>query len=272
MASSKLIDGLQRHSFELEPAESPDPLFEFRKVNTQGTVALAAEAAAQGVRRFVFLSSIKVNGERTTGTPYTASDPPDPQDDYGLSKFEAEVGLHAVHETAGIEVTVVRTPLVYGPNVGGNFLRILGLAGSRMPLPLAAVRNRRTMVAVWNLVDLLMQAATLPEAAGALVLAGDSASPSTADLVRAMRIASGMKPRLFAVPVSLMTLAGRLTGRGDVVSRLVDSLEVEAGSSSNEWRWSPSMSFEDAIDCTVAWFQSRGAAPAERDASAYRNR
>jgi len=239
---------------------SDDPLLEFRKVNVAGTNALAVAAARQKVKRFVFLSSIKVNGERTDLHPFTVADIPDPQDDYGVSKFEAETELRELEAKTGIEVVIIRTPLVYGPNVGGNFVRILGLASSRVPLPFGSVRNRRTMISIWNLVDLLERAATEPEASGALLLAGDARSPSTAELVRTLRAATGRRPAVFAFPTALMTTVGRLTARSDVVNRLLDSLEVEAGSSSNSWRWTPRYSFEDGVSRTAEWFRTHHSA------------
>lgn len=233
---------------------SADPLAAFRSVNTAGTERLARAAAQQGVARLVFLSSIKVNGERTHGRPYTALDDPQPQDPYGLSKYEAEVALRRVERDLGIEVVIVRTPLVYGPHVGGNFVRLLALTRRGVPLPLASVRNRRTMVSVWNLVDLLEKSASDAEAAGALVLAGDAFSPSTAQLFRELSSAMGRKSRLFSFPPGLLHLAGRLTGQSAIIKRLTESLDVQAGSSSNGWAWVPPVQFAESIRRTVACY------------------
>ena len=236
--------------------QATDPMAEFRRVNTNGTERLARSASDQGVSRFVSLSSIKVNGEATHGTPYTAADEPKPDDPYGMSKYEAEVALRAVERESGLDVVIVRTPLVYGPNVGGNFVKLLMLARRGLPLPLASVRNRRTMTSIWNLTDLLERAASDPDASGALVLAGDNVSPSTADLVRALSSAMGKFPRVFPFPQWMLVFAGKITGRSAVVSRLTDSLEVETGSSSTQWEWKPPLSFEDGIKRTVAWYSA----------------
>jgi nucleoside-diphosphate-sugar epimerase len=233
---------------------SADPLEEFRRVNSLGTSSLAQAASGQGVDRFVFLSSIKVNGESTAGVPFTAHDHPAPVDPYGISKHEAEGFLRSIERESGLDVVVVRTPLVYGPNVGGNFVKLLSLADKNFPLPLGSISNRRTMTSVWNLVDLLEKASTTSGARGDLILAGDKFSPSTAQLSRQLSLAMGRPSRIFPFPLGLLRVGGRVTGRLAVVSRLTDSLEVKAGSSLTEWGWNPPHSFEDSIDRTVAWY------------------
>lgn len=231
-----------------------DPLSEFRRVNSLATAALAQAAAAQGVTRFVFLSSIKVNGESTAGKGYAASDVPEPVDPYGVSKHEAEVELRKIEQDTSLEVVIVRTPLVYGPGVKGNFAKTLSLVHAGLPLPVGGIRNRRTMVSVWNLVDLLEKCAVDPRAAGVLVLAGDAFSPSTPELFSQLSIAMGKTARVFPVPVALMRLAGRLTGRSAIVKRLTESLEVDPGSSSTEWAWQPPHEFADSILRTATWY------------------
>ncbi|TFD17776.1 NAD-dependent epimerase/dehydratase family protein [Cryobacterium sp. TMT2-23] len=233
---------------------SADPLSEFRRVNSLATAALARAAATQGVTRLVFLSSIKVNGESTSGRGFTALDRPAPNDPYGISKHEAEVALRGVERDSDLEIVIVRTPLVYGPGVKGNFAKMLSLVHVGVPLPLGALRNRRTMVSVWNLVDLLEKCSVDPRAAGALVLAGDAFSPSTPQLLREMTSAMGKKPRVFPLPLAFMRLGGRLTGKTAVVSRLTESLEVVAGSSSTDWAWKPPHAFADSILRTVTWY------------------
>jgi UDP-glucose 4-epimerase len=239
---------------------SEDPLEEFRRVNAQGAETLARAAAEQAVSRFVFLSSIKVNGEGTSGTPYTAHDEPDPADPYGLSKLEAEVALEGLHRETGLDVVIARTPLVYGPGVGGNFIKMLDLAARELPLPLARVRNRRTMTSIWNLVDLLERAASEPEAANALVLAGDGFSPSTPEMFREISSALGKKSRLFPFPVGMLKFAGAITGRSAVINRLVGSLEMETGSCSTAWVWRPVVSFQDSMRRTAHWYASEESA------------
>lgn len=234
--------------------DSVDPLGEFRLVNSAATLQLARSAAEQNVGRFVFLSSIKVNGESTEGVGFTAMDEANPQDPYGVSKWEAEQGLRRLERTTQMQVVIVRTPLVYGPGVRGNFLRSLRIASRAVPLPFKSVRNRRTLASVWNLTDLLARSASESGAAGALVLAGDERSPSTAELFQTLRSAMGVRTRLFAVSPRLLRILGRLTGKSDLIVRLVGSLEVQSGSSSNGWGWEPPYSFEESIKRTVDWY------------------
>ncbi len=237
--------------------KTDDPLTEYRRVNVHGTEALVTASIAQGVERFVFLSSVKVYGEETSNAPYVIFSETRPVDPYGVSKLEAENSLREAVIGTGMSFVIVRTPLVYGPRVGGNFKRIMKLADSGLPLPLVAVRNRRAMVSVWNLVHLLESAAIDSEAADATVLAGDGASTSTAHLVRTLRKAMGRPARLFWVPVGLLRLLGALVGQSSAVSRLVDSLEVEVGSDKSGWTWKPQTSFASGIERTVNWFMSQ---------------
>ncbi|WP_198416066.1 NAD-dependent epimerase/dehydratase family protein [Cryobacterium suzukii] len=243
-----------------------DPLSEFRRVNTAGTGALARAAAQQGVARLVFLSSIKVNGEGTSGKPYTAFDEPRPEDPYAISKHEAEMTLREVEHETGLDIVIVRSPLVYGPSVGGNFAKTLALARRGLPLPLGSVRNRRTMTSVWNLVDLLEKSASDISAAGALVLAGDQFSPSTAQLFREISTAMKKTSRLFPCPLALLRLAGRVTGRSAIIERLAESLEVQAGSSSTGWKWEPPFEFAASIRRTVAWYLGEERLSSRKDA------
>ena len=235
---------------------SADPLEEFRRVNAMGTERLARAAASQSVRRLVFLSTVKVNGEITGDVPFTANDVPHPQDPYGISKYEAEVALRAIAKETALDVVIVRTPLVYGPYVGGNFVKMLTLAHRGVPFPLGSVNNRRTMASVWNLVDLLEKASTDASAVGGLVLAGDAFSPSTAELSRQVSTAMGKKSRVFPFPLSLLRFSGRVAGKSAVISRLTDSLEVESGSSATLWTWIPPHTFAHSIERTVDWYLS----------------
>jgi nucleoside-diphosphate-sugar epimerase len=231
-----------------------EPLEEFRRVNAAGTRSLARDAVTAGVPRLVFLSSIKVNGESTTGRPFVADDNPRPEDPYGVSKLEAEVALREIEKERGLEIVIVRTPLVYGPGVGGNYVRMLALAKSGLPLPLASVRNARTMTSIWNLVDLLEKAVSDADAAGALVMAGDTESPSTPDLIRLQATAMGTRARLLPFPVSVMRFGARLLRKEDLVDRLVNSLRVDAGSSTTSWRWQPPMTLVDSLTRTAEWY------------------
>ncbi len=226
---------------------------DYRRVNTEGTRRLAEAAAIAGVRRFIFISSIKVLGEATSpGVPFRHDSRPDPIDPYGQSKWEAEQALWSISEQSGLQVAVIRPPLVYGPGVGANFLRLMRWIESGMPLPLASVSNLRSLVSVDNLVDLVAVCLTHPDAAGETFLASDGHDLSTPDLVAALGHAMGVHPRLWPAPVGLMRLAGRLTGRAGTVERLVQSLQVDIGHTCQHLGWTPPVSVEEGLARTVA--------------------
>ena len=204
-----------------------DALERYREVNARATLRLAQQAADAGVRRLVFLSSIKVNGERTAGTPFTGESAPRPVDPYGQSKLEAEVSLTDLARTSGLEVVILRSPVVYGPGAGGNIKRIAALVRRGLPLPLASVRNRRTMLSIRNLTTWVrgaVEASTVPESA---VLMGDPRPVSTPELIRSLAAGVGRRARLVPMPVALLRGAGALLGRGSEVARLVEDLEIE---------------------------------------------
>lgn len=181
--------------------QATDPLSEYRAVNVEGTLNLAGQAVLAGVRRFIFLSSIKVNGEETLpGQPFTPDDPVDPQDAYAVSKQEAEDELHRLAAETGLEVVVIRPPLVYGPGVKANFLRIMQAVVKGLPLPLGLVRNKRSLVALDNLVDLIITCTRHPAAAGQTFLVSDGEDLSTPELVRKLAAAMGRPARLLPVP------------------------------------------------------------------------
>jgi nucleoside-diphosphate-sugar epimerase len=229
-----------------------DPLTEYRRVNVHGTLNLARQAAAAGVRRFLFLSSVKVNGESTDGLPRPFGARNDgvnaaPEDAYGLSKWEAEQGLWQIASQTGMEVVVVRPSLVYGPGVKGNFARLLGLVRSGVPLPLAAVNNRRSFIGLDNLVDLLIRCVDHPKAAGQTLLASDNHDLSTPELLRMIANAMGRSARLFPMPVPLLRLAGRALGRLNEVDRLVGSLQVDSSRTRSLLDWTPPVSVEEGV-------------------------
>ncbi|MFV3368079.1 UDP-glucose 4-epimerase family protein [Pseudomonas sp. NY15435] len=225
-----------------------DPLAEFRSVNVEATRHLAQEAAAAGVKRFVFVSSIKVNGEETApGLPFTADAAPQPQDPYGQSKLEAEQALFAVAAQTGLEVVVVRPPLVYGPGVKANFASLMRALQRRLPLPFGAIDNRRSLVARDNLVDLLLLCAQHPAAAGQVFLVSDGEDLSTAQLCRGLSKALGVRPRLLPVPSGLLHLLGLLTGRSQQVRRLLGSLQVDISATRRQLGWIPPVSVEQAL-------------------------
>lgn len=231
---------------------APEPLAAYREVNVAGTRRLAEQAAAAGVRRLVMVSSIKVNGERTApGAPFLFSDPPAPEDAYGLSKWEAEQALWLVAAETGLEVVVVRPPLVYGPGARGNFQRLLRWVARGLPLPLGAVENRRSLVALDNLVDLLRVCIDHPAATGQTFLVSDGEDLSTPELIRRLAAAMGRKPRLLPVPPALLRLGGWLLGRSGEVARLLGSLQVDIAHTREILGWTPPISVQEGLRRTV---------------------
>lgn len=230
-----------------------DPLAAYRALNVEATVNLAEQAVLAGVRRFVFLSSIKVNGEETPpGRPFTEDMPPAPEDAYGQTKLEAEAALFALGRRSGMEITVIRPPLVYGAGVGANFERLMRLALKGWPLPFGRTRNARSLIYVGNLTDLLCRAATQENAANAVFLAADDEAPSTGALVtRIARAAGKPAPKLLPVPLFAMRLAAGLIGRGAIARRLFGSLVVDAGKAKRVLGWAPPFSLDEGLRRTV---------------------
>ena len=228
--------------------ESSDPLAEFRRINTAGTEHLARSAAASGVKRFIYVSSIKVNGEATcAGKKFSELDTPNPQDPYGISKWEAEQALHRVAAGTGLEVVIVRPPLVYGANVKGNFAQMLKVLAKGIPLPLASVENRRSLIYVGNLVDALIICAAHPAAAGQTYLVSDGEDVSTPDLLCQLGTAMGHPARLFPCPQALLKLAGRLVGKADQIERLLGSLQVDSSKIRRELGWIPPFTLQEGL-------------------------
>ena len=229
-----------------------DPLAEFRKTNVEATVHLARQAVERGVRRLVFVSSIKVNGEATEGARrYSEADAPAPVDAYGISKWEAEKALQQIAAETGIEVVVLRPPLVYGPGVKGNFASMLGVLRRGVPLPLASVSNGRSLVYVGNLVDALLRCATHPDAAGQTYLVSDGEELSTPNLLRRLGEALGRPARLWPCPPALLLATARLLGRGAQMERLLGSLRVDDRKIRRELGWAPPYSVADGLKATV---------------------
>lgn len=236
---------------------SVDPLAEFRRVNVAGTEHLARAAAASGVRRLVYASSVKVNGEATEGgQKYAETDPPAPQDPYGISKYEAEQALHRVARETGMEIVIVRPPLVYGPGVKGNFIQMLNVLGRGIPLPLASVENRRSLVYLGNLVDALIACATHPAAAGQTYLVSDGEDVSTPDLLRLLAEAAGKQARLFPCPPRLLKALARVTGKSAQADRLLGSLRVESGKIRADLNWTPPYSLRQGLQATAEWYRN----------------
>jgi nucleoside-diphosphate-sugar epimerase len=233
----------------------------FYRVNVDGTRALASAAAAAGVRRFVFLSSIKVNGDSSVQA-FTEADVPAPTDAYGKSKWQAEQALREIAERTGMQWVVLRPPLVYGPHVKANFLRLLQAVDRRLPLPIASIRNRRSLLYVGNLVDAIRTCMTYPEAANRLFLVSDGEDVSTPELVRRLAQVLGVQPRLFAVPPAALRLAGRMTGRGQAIERLAGTLQVDASRLRTLLGWTPPFSLGQGLLETARWYRSSVAKPA----------
>jgi nucleoside-diphosphate-sugar epimerase len=229
--------------------KSTDPVREFRRVNVEGTAHLARQAAAAGVRRLVFLSSVKVNGEATQeGRPFTADDAPAPEDPYGMSKHEAEQALCQIAADKGMEVVIIRPPLVYGPGVKANFESMMRWLARGVPLPLAAVtQNRRSLVALDNLVDLIVTCLNHPAAANQTFLASDGEDLSTAELLKRMSAAMGKPARLFYVPQALLKLATRLSNKLGTYQRLCGSLQVDITKTRQLLGWTPPVSVDEGL-------------------------
>jgi len=234
-----------------------DYLAEYRRVNVAGSRRLAQQAAAAGARRLVFMSTIKVNGERTAERAYTEDDAPRPEDAYGISKQEAEQALREVAQKTGLEFVVLRPPLVYGPGVKGNFLRLMNLVARGVPLPLGAVDNRRSFIYIGNLAGAIVRALEAPQAAGRTYLVSDGEDVSTPDLVRALARALGVKPRLLSLPLAALILAATLTGKRGEFTRLAGSLRVDSSRIRRELDWRPPFTLAQGLELTAKWYPDR---------------
>lgn len=231
----------------------PDPLSEFRKINTQGTLALANQAALAGVKRFVFLSTVKVMGECTpAGEPFCSDSIPAPSDFYSISKYEAELGLRALAEETDMEVVIVRPPLIYGPGVRANFRSMVRWLARGIPLPLGAIDNKRSLVALDNLIDLLITCIDHPAAKNQMLLVSDDDDLSTTELLRRLAYAMGKPARLIPVPVAVLEGAGALVGCRDVARRLCSSLQVDISRTRSTLDWSPVIDVDVALRKTVS--------------------
>ena len=225
-----------------------DPLAEYRRINVQGTLNLARQSAAAGVRRFVFISSIKVNGEAThLGAPFFADDIPAPHDPYGVSKMEAEKGLREISATTGMEVVIIRPPLVYGPGVKANFASMMRWLKRGIPLPLGAINNQRSLVALDNLVDLIVTCITHPAAANQTFLVSDGEDLSTTQLLRRMGAALGKPARLMPIPVFALKLGAALVRKPELAQRLCGSLQVDVSKTAELLGWRPPFSVDEGL-------------------------
>lgn len=232
-----------------------------RSVNVEGSVRLAHAASAAGVRRFVNISTLKVNGETSSIVGLTENDRPAPQGIYAVSKWEAEQRLRETAAQTGLELVILRPPLVYGPGARGNFLALMRAVARGIPLPLASVHNRRSLIYVGNLVDAIVKAIDAPQAAGKTYLVSDGEDLSTPELIRRIATALGVQPRLLPCPVALLRLGAAALGRAGDVTRLLGSLQVDSTKIRRELGWEPAYTFEEGVRATAEWYRNRVAAP-----------
>lgn len=225
---------------------------EFRRVNVAGTLNLAQQAARAGVRRFVFISSIKAMGEYGY---FHTNDDCQPQDAYGMSKRDAELGLWKIANETGMEIVILRLPLVYGPGVKANFLRLMLLVERGIPLPFKLVHNARSLIGLTNLVDAIATCTRHPAAAGKIYLISDGDAVSTPELIRVIAKAFGREARLVPIPLFLMRTVTSILGKNELAQRLLDSLTVDVNPLQQELDWKPPMTFQQGINETVAWYR-----------------
>ena len=235
---------------------APDPLNEFRRFNVQPTDRLATAAVVTGVSRLVFVSSIGVNGVESGDAPFREMDQPDPTGPYAVSKYEAEQLLRAVEKNSDLEVTIIRPPLVYGPRARGNFFRLLQLVDGWLPIPLGAVRNRRSFIGLQNLCDLLAICVSSPVVKGETFLAADGEDVSTPELLRTMAETLGQSLWMPPVPMGLMQVLANMAGRGADFERLTRSLQVDAGRVQSVTGWRPKATLRDGIAEMAIWYRN----------------
>ncbi|MEJ0063323.1 MAG: SDR family oxidoreductase [Alphaproteobacteria bacterium] len=238
----------------------PDSLERYRSVNTAGTINLARQAAEAGVRRFVFVSTVKVQGEGRE-IPYAESDRPAPQDSYAISKWEAEQGLREIASSTGLEVVILRSPLVYGPGVSANFYRLLRAVDCGLPFPFGALNNRRSLIYTGNLSDAIAAGLTHPAAAQKTFLVSDRQDVSTPELIDALAAAMRRPARLLPVPVELLKAVGAMLGKRKEIDRLTGSLAVDSGLIGRELGWNPPCSLQQGLAETVAWYKNQTISP-----------
>lgn len=225
-----------------------DPLKTFRAMNVDVTLDIANSAKALGVKRFIFISSVKVNGEKTYGIPFRASDTPSPADPYGMSKMEAEVELMKLHSSGFFEVVIIRPPLIYGQGVKANFEKLFYFVQKDLPIPFRMVKNKRSLVSVLNLVDLIICCGIHPAASGKVFMVSDDNDLSLPGLIKEMASLNGKTPHLIPVPVGLMIFVATLLGRKDLASRLFGDLQVDISDTKRLLGWKPTFSFKETFE------------------------
>jgi nucleoside-diphosphate-sugar epimerase len=243
---------------------SRDPSAEFRRINVEGTRALARAALRAGVRRMVFLSSIKVTGERTGGHPFTEETAPQPEDAYGISKWEAEQAMCTVARDTGLETVILRPPLVYGPGVKGNFLRLMHWVARGVPLPLASITNHRSLIYVGNLADALIAAGTSPAASGKTFLVSDNEDVSTPGLIQSIAAALQVRPRLIPCPPALLMAGATVLRKREEMRRLTGSLQIDSSNIRTDLHWNPRFELAQGLSQTAQWYYSQFPAKSNR--------
>ena len=232
--------------------KSKDPLIDFMEINCYGTLNLAMQAAEAGVKRFIFISSIKVNGEKTiSGMPFRHDDIVNTNDPYAVSKYKAEVGLLEIAKNYDMEVVIIRPPLVYGPGVKGNFKSLMNLSKKNIPLPLGSIKNKRSFVALENLVDLILICIDHPNAANKIFLISDDSDISTPRLIKLISNAFGSKVWLININTKLLKLFAKLIGKESIVNRLCDDFEIDIKHTKDTLSWTPPISMEQGITLCV---------------------
>lgn len=231
-----------------------DPLSAYREVNTAGTEQLARAAATAGIKRLVYVSTIKVNGEQTVSAPFTEADAPRPVDAYSISKWESEQALWRIGNELGLEIVILRPPLVYGSGVGANFSQLLHIVQRCIPLPLASVSNRRSLIYVQNLADAILVSATHPRAIGQTFLISDGEDVSTPELIRRIAEAMGLPSRMFRCAPSLLNAMASIVGKSADVGRLLGSLAMDSTRFGSETGWIPPYSLSQGLRETIEWY------------------
>ncbi|MEH6457513.1 MAG: NAD-dependent epimerase/dehydratase family protein [Cocleimonas sp.] len=227
-------------------SDSSDQLYAYRKVNTDGVINLARQAAESGIKRFIFISSIGVNGLGSR-KPFRYDDAPSPQEPYAVSKYEAEVGLQKIAKETGMEIVIIRPPLVYAANAPGNFGKLTALAKNNLPLPLGAMDNKRSLVGIDNLVDLIITCIDHPKAANQTFLVSDDNDVSTSHLLRSMILSAGKTPFLLPVPIRILRFFAGLLGKASVIDRMSSNLQIDISHTKSTLGWKPPVSFEEGI-------------------------
>jgi nucleoside-diphosphate-sugar epimerase len=231
--------------------KAADPLKEFRNINVDVTIALAKEAARQGIKRFIFLSSVKVNGESTFDRPFTETNLAHPEDAYAISKWEAEEALRQIAKETGMEVVIIRSPLVYGPNVKANFLKMMQFVKRGVPLPLGSIQNKRSLIGIDNLVDFITTTISHPKAANQTFLISDNEDISTTDLLRRIGECLEKPARLIPISPRILSFLFKIIGRQDFGDRLLGSLQVDITKAKKLLAWSPPLTLNEGLKAAV---------------------